>query len=69
MASMHTEENGDPLNTADPGYAESGLPIDMIHHTMWSNVVVELNQTAVSFSNTNYMCQGSVEDVYGFSPN
>ena len=62
-----TKENGDPLDTADPGYAESGLPIDMIHHTMWSNVVVELNQTAVSFSNTNYMYKAAIETLLSYS--
>ena len=69
---LHTEleikkENGDDLDTADPNYAESGLPIDMIHHTMWSNITVELNQTAVSFSNTNYMYKAAIETILGYS--
>ena len=62
-----TKENGDPLDTDDPDYAESGLPIDMIHHTMWSNVVVEFNQTAVSFSNTNYMYKAAIETLLSYS--
>ena len=62
-----TKQNGDPLDTDEPDYAESALPIDMIHHTMWSNVVVELNQTAVSFSNTNYMYKAAIETILSYS--
>ena len=62
-----TKENGDALNTAAPDYKESGLPIDIIHHTMWSNVVVEFNQTAVSFSNTNYMYKAAIETLLSYS--
>ena len=69
---LHTElqiakENGDPLDTAAPDYKESGLPIDMIHHTMWSNVVVEFNQTAISFSSTNYMYKVAIETLLSYS--
>ena len=39
----------------------------MIHHTMWSNVIVELNQTVVSFSNTNYMYKAAIETILGYS--
>ena len=62
-----TKENGDPLNTDPPNYEESGLPIDMIHHTMWSNVIVEFNQTTVSFSNTNYMYKAAIETILGYN--
>ena len=34
---------------------------------MWSNVVVELNQTAVSFSNTNYMYKAAIETLLSYS--
>ena len=43
------------------------FPIDMIHHTMWSQVKVELNQNVVSFSNTNYMYKVAIETLLGYS--
>ena len=62
-----TKANGDPLDTDPPNYEESGLPIDMIHHTMWSNVIVELNNNVVSFSNTNYMYKAAIETLLSHS--
>ena len=62
-----TKANGDPLDNAGPDYAESALPIDMIHHTMWSNVIVELNNNVVSFSNTNYMYKAAIETLLSYS--
>ena len=37
------------------GADKSGLPIDMILHTMWSSVDVTLNNIQVSGAGGNYM--------------
>ena len=62
-----TKEDGGELDTEGQDYPESGLPINMIHHTMWSQVIVELNQNVVSFSNTNYMYKVAIETLLGYS--
>ena len=62
-----TKEDGGELDTEGQDYPESGLPIDMIHHTMWSQMIVELNQNVVSFSNTNYMYKAAIETLLGYS--
>ena len=62
-----TKADGTQLDATAPDFNESGLPIDMIHHTMWSNVIVELNNNVVSFSNTNYMYKSAIETLLGYS--
>ena len=62
-----TKANGDPVDSDGPDFNESALPIYMIHHTMWSNVIVELNNNVVSFSNTNYMYKAAIETLLSYS--
>ena len=49
------------------GSDESVLPINMILHTMWSGVDVELNKTLVSTSGTNYMYKAGIECLLNYS--
>lgn len=58
------KEDGSEL---DLSKNESGLPIDMIHHTMWSSVDVTMNQTLVSTSGTNYMYKAAIETLLGYN--
>ena len=58
------KEDGTELSAADE---EVGLPIDMIHHTMWSSVDVTLNQTLVSTSGSNYMYKAALETLVGYN--
>ena len=48
---------------------ESGLPIDMILHSMWSSVDVKLNHTLVSSSGTNYMYKALLENLLNYGEN
>ena len=60
------KEDGSLLKADAPAY-ESGLPIDMIHHTMWSSVDITMNQTLVSTSGTNYMYKAAIETLLGYN--
>ena len=51
------------------GADESGLPIDMILHTMWSSVDVTLNNIQVSGAGGNYMYKAAIEYLLNFSKN
>ena len=46
---------------------ESGLPIDMILHTMWSSVDVTLNNIQVSSAGGNYMYKSTIENFLNYS--
>ena len=48
---------------------ESGLPIDMILHTMWSSVDVTLNNIQVSGAGGNYMYKAAIECLLHYSKN
>ena len=48
---------------------ESGLPIDMILHTMWSSVDVTLNNIQVSGAGGNYMYKAAIECLLNYSKN
>ena len=49
------------------GADESGLPIDMILHTMWSSVDVTLNNIQVSGAGGNYMYKSAIECLLNYS--
>ena len=49
------------------GADESGLPIDMILHTMWSSVDVTLNNIQVSGAGGNYMYKAAIECLLNYS--
>ena len=51
------------------GADESGLPIDMILHTMWSSVDVTLNNIQVSGAGGNYMYKAAIEYLLNYSKN
>ena len=51
------------------GADESGLPIDMILHTMWSSVDVILNNIQVSGAGGNYMYKAAIEYLLNYSKN
>ena len=48
---------------------QSGLPIDMILHTMWNTVDVKLNQNLISTSGTNYMYKAFFENLLNYNAN
>lgn len=48
---------------------ESGLPIDMILHTMWSSIDVTLNNIQVSGAGGNYMYKSAIECLLNYSKN
>ena len=58
------KDDGSPLQLDKK---ESGLPIDMIHHTMWSSVDVTMNQQLVSTSGTNYMYKAAFETLLTYN--
>ena len=48
---------------------ESGLPIDLILHSMWSSVDIKMNHTLVSTSGTDYMYKALLETLLNYSEN
>ena len=59
---LHIDKIGD-----DWVEGESGLPIDMIFHTMWSSVDIDLNQHQVSTSGTNYMYKAAMQCLLNYN--
>ena len=55
------EENGD--------FVQTGLPIDLILHSMWSSVDIKMNHTLVSTSGTDYMYKALFETLLNYSEN
>ena len=51
------------------GADESGLPIDMILHTMWSSVDVALNNVQVSGAGGNYIYKATIDYLLNYSKN
>ena len=48
---------------------ESGLPIDLILHSMWSSVDIKMNHTLVSTSGTDYMYKALLETLLNYNEN
>ena len=55
------EENGD--------FVQTGLPIDLILHSMWSSVDIKMNHSLVSTSGTDYMYKALFETLLNYSEN
>ena len=55
------EENGD--------FVQTGLPIDLTLHSMWSSVDIKMNHTLVSTSGTDYMYKALFETLLNYSEN
>ena len=56
------DDDGNPISNN-----KIATPIDMIMHTMWSNIDIKLNKTQVSSSNTNYMYKSFFENLLNYS--
>ena len=48
---------------------ESGLPIDLILHSIWSSVNIKMNHTLVSTSGTDYMYKALLETLLNYNEN
>ena len=62
------KEDGTDFDKAD-GRKESGLPIDLILHSMWSSVDIKMNHALVSTSGTDYMYKALFETLLNYNEN
>ena len=60
------KEDGTDFDKAD-GRKESGLPIDLILHSMWSSVDIKMNHALVSTSGTDYMYKALFETLLNYN--
>ena len=62
------KEDGTPFDKSKDKM-ESGLPIDLILHSMWSSVDIKMNHTLVSTSGTDYMYKALFETLLNYNEN